>query len=80
MNADIYRLASNFVLKSYVDQAQAARRTRERLIESLLSQRRLPNEGWDEVTVELFLRELAAMDSNNFVGLYLSCMLILVGV
>jgi O-phospho-L-seryl-tRNASec:L-selenocysteinyl-tRNA synthase len=69
MNADIYKLATSFVSKSYIDQAQAARRTRERMIESLLSQRRLPTDGWDEVSIELFLRELSAMDSNNFVGM-----------
>ena len=35
---------------------------------SVVSQRRLPPHGWDELSVQLFLHELAAMDSNNFVG------------
>lgn len=27
-----------------------------------------PEDGWDESTLELFLHELAVMDSNNFLG------------
>lgn len=27
-----------------------------------------PEDGWDESTIELFLHELAIMDSNNFLG------------
>lgn len=27
-----------------------------------------PENGWDESTLELFLHELAIMDSNNFLG------------
>ncbi len=30
-------------------------------------QRQLPDVGWDDTTIELFLSELAVMDSNNFV-------------
>ena len=32
----------------------------------------MPEEGWDDQTIELFLAELAAMDSNNFIGLLLA--------
>jgi O-phospho-L-seryl-tRNASec:L-selenocysteinyl-tRNA synthase len=31
-------------------------------------QRKWPEEGWDDCTVELFLADLAQMDSNNFPG------------
>lgn len=31
-------------------------------------QGKCPEEGWSESTVELFLSELAVMDSNNFLG------------
>jgi O-phospho-L-seryl-tRNASec:L-selenocysteinyl-tRNA synthase len=31
-------------------------------------QRALPDEGWDDLTIELFLHEIALMDSNNFIG------------
>lgn len=29
-------------------------------------QRKWPEEGWDDATIELFLHDLAQMDSNNF--------------
>jgi O-phospho-L-seryl-tRNASec:L-selenocysteinyl-tRNA synthase len=32
------------------------------------AQRGLPDEGWDDLTIELFLQEIALMDSNNFIG------------
>lgn len=31
-------------------------------------QGKCPEEGWSESTIELFLNELAVMDSNNFLG------------
>ncbi len=68
MNPRLFELAQGFVGKAYVDQAQQARKTREKLYETLLTQRRLPLVGWDDQTIELFLAELSAMDSNNFVG------------
>ena len=50
------KLASQLVSKSYVDQGGDALRIRRKLISTLLSQRRLPEEGWDEETVELFIK------------------------
>ena len=50
------KLASQLVSKSYVDQGGDALRTRRKLISTLLSQRRLPEEGWDEETIELFIK------------------------
>ena len=35
---------------------------------SLYFQRKIPEEGWDDQTIELLLNELAVMDSNNFQG------------
>ena len=34
----------------------------------LFDQRKWPEEGWDDHSIELFLQELAVMDSNNFPG------------
>jgi O-phospho-L-seryl-tRNASec:L-selenocysteinyl-tRNA synthase len=34
----------------------------------LLQQRKLPENGWDDQLIELFLYEISVMDSNNFVG------------
>jgi len=31
-------------------------------------QRKWPEEGWDDTTIEMFLADLAQMDSNNFPG------------
>lgn len=35
---------------------------------SPLPQGKCPEDGWSESTIELFLSELAVMDSNNFLG------------
>ena len=32
-------------------------------------QRRMPKKGWDNLSIEYFMNELAIMDSNNFVGM-----------
>lgn len=68
MNDSIFTAAEGLVSANYVRQAREARRARESLFKSLLSQRRLPDTGWDDGTVQLLLQELAGMDSNTFVG------------
>lgn len=35
----------------------------------LLTEQRLPREGWNDTAIEGFLSELAGMDSNNFEGI-----------
>ncbi len=32
----------------------------------MLSERRLPESGWSEITIEYVLQQIALMDSNNF--------------
>ena len=66
MNAENLGLASGLVDSSYLTQGSEELRRRETLVRVLLSQRRLPDEGWPEAAIEGFVRELAAMDSNNF--------------
>ena len=56
------------VSERYLRQGRDALRSRGRLAAALLSSRRLPTSGWDEAQVEMLLAELAAMDSNNFIG------------
>jgi O-phospho-L-seryl-tRNASec:L-selenocysteinyl-tRNA synthase len=51
-----------------VQQGLDAVRSHQKLVTTLLAQRRLPDEGWDEPSVELLLQTLSAMDSNNFRG------------
>lgn len=66
MNAKNAQLAEAFVPATYVQQGLDALRNREQLLTVLLSQRRVPDDGWDEQSVEMALQTLAAMDSNNF--------------
>lgn len=68
MNDAAFTLAEGLVSSAYIKQAQQARRARESMVKSLLQQRRLPDRGWDDGTLQLLLHELALMDSNNFVG------------
>jgi O-phospho-L-seryl-tRNASec:L-selenocysteinyl-tRNA synthase len=59
-------LAAQLVGKAYIEQGRQALKRREGLAKALLSQRKLPAEGWDDASIEGFLHELAMMDSNNF--------------
>jgi len=68
MNSKNAALAEALVARTYVQQGADSVRAREALLTSLLAQRRLPDAGWDELSVELLLQTLAAMDSNNFPG------------
>ncbi|CAL8385207.1 unnamed protein product [Arctogadus glacialis] len=68
MNPENFSLSERIVSPSYVRQGSQARRGHEQLIRQLLEQGKCPETGWSESTVELFLNELALMDSNNFLG------------
>eukprot|EP01112_Ceratiomyxa_fruticulosa_P018536 TRINITY_DN5938_c0_g4_i1.p1 TRINITY_DN5938_c0_g4~~TRINITY_DN5938_c0_g4_i1.p1 ORF type:complete len:542 (+),score=105.76 TRINITY_DN5938_c0_g4_i1:162-1787(+) len=66
MNPKGFSLASSLIPETYLKQAQEAGNQRQNLLNILLSQRRIPQEGWDESSIELLLHELSLMDSNNF--------------
>ncbi len=69
MNAENCQLAKAFVSTSYIEQGSQALNRRQRLIKALLSQRRLPPDGWDDATIQLFLQVSmcsACSDSMNF--------------
>ncbi|KAF0692959.1 Aste57867_16005 [Aphanomyces stellatus] len=67
MNSELnLKLAADFVDAAYVRQGSEAMKAREKRITSLLAQRKLPAQGWDDLSIKLFLAELAEMDSNNF--------------
>ncbi|KAL2078949.1 hypothetical protein ACEWY4_024693 [Coilia grayii] len=68
MNSENFSLSEKIVSSSYIRQGSQARRGHEQLIRVLLEQGKCPEEGWSESTIELFLNELAVMDSNNFLG------------
>lgn len=61
-------LAGNLVSPNYIRQGAQSLQQRKHLMKVLLSQRRLPEQGWDDQSLEILLHELAAMDSNNFPG------------
>lgn len=56
MNADNCVLARGLVSASYVAQGAEALAKRQKLIKTVLSQRRLPQSGWDDATIELFIQ------------------------
>ena len=56
MNAENCELAQAFVSRSYVEQGSQALAKRQKLIKTLLSQRRLPSTGWDDATIQMFLQ------------------------
>ena len=41
---------------------------RKKLIKTLMKSKRLPEDGWDDATIEYWIQQLALMDSNNFHG------------
>ena len=67
MDPDNCKIAEGIVSSAYITQGSQALARRRKLVKTLLSQRRLPQRGWDDATIELFLSEAALMDSNNFV-------------
>lgn len=68
MNQDVQDLASGLVDASYIQQGAQALRRREKLLRTLLANRRIPEEAWDERHIHSLLHTLSGMDSNNFVG------------
>lgn len=56
MDQDNLALAGRIVSSLYVSQGGAALAARRRLIKGLLSNRRLPQTGWDEATTEMLLQ------------------------
>jgi len=60
------KLGSALVDAAYVNQGAEALRGREKKLSQLLAQRKVPEYGWDELSIEMLLLELAQMDSNNF--------------
>ncbi|XP_065828040.1 O-phosphoseryl-tRNA(Sec) selenium transferase-like [Oscarella lobularis] len=65
MNVDTAR---GIIPAAYLRQASDAKAAREALVRHLLEQRKLPLEGWTDDMIEMLLRDLAQMDSNNFPG------------
>ena len=56
MNPDNCGLATRYVSQSYVAQGQQALARRQRLVKALLSSGKMPEEGWDEMTIEALIQ------------------------
>jgi O-phospho-L-seryl-tRNASec:L-selenocysteinyl-tRNA synthase len=61
-----FKLAEQMVNSSYIRLGQNSINKREKIMKELLSQRQLPDDPLDELTVRFLLDSLALMDSNNF--------------
>ncbi|XP_064602411.1 LOW QUALITY PROTEIN: O-phosphoseryl-tRNA(Sec) selenium transferase-like [Liolophura sinensis] len=68
MNSEIQELCERLIPAGYIQQGAQARRIHENKIRHFLQQRKLPEEGWEDATIELLLQEFSLMDSNNFPG------------
>lgn len=68
MNPGNIALAKKYVKPTYVVQAEQALGAHESKVSQLLEQGRIPEDGWDDATIELLLHQLSLMDSNNFLG------------
>jgi O-phospho-L-seryl-tRNASec:L-selenocysteinyl-tRNA synthase len=49
-------LAKQWVSASYINQGAQALAARRKRIKALLSSRRLPEQGWDEATIEMLVQ------------------------
>jgi O-phospho-L-seryl-tRNASec:L-selenocysteinyl-tRNA synthase len=68
MNEESFKIASTLIDKKYVEQSQQAMFKRQKLYQTLLSQRSLPENGWDDVSINVFLDQMSQMDYNNQLG------------
>ena len=59
-------LSSSIIGSTYAMQGNQAIQTHFSMFNDILSRRGLPEQGWDDLSIELGLSILAAMDSNHF--------------
>ena len=63
-----FKLAEELVNPTYIRLAQNSLNRREKMMRELLSQRQIPEEPVDDLTIRYILDSIALMDSNNFHG------------
>lgn len=56
MDVENCKLACGLVSRGYIEQGAQALAKRHRLVKTLLSQRRLSADGWDDATIEMFIQ------------------------
>lgn len=65
MNDESFRVASTLINAKYIDQSHQAIKKRQKLFQTLLSQRCMPEKGWDNVSIQAFIDQMSQMDCNN---------------
>jgi O-phospho-L-seryl-tRNASec:L-selenocysteinyl-tRNA synthase len=66
---NLQELAANLgISKTYLSQGSDSLRARNNLMKTLISERRMPREPWNDQTIEYLLQQLSIMDSNNFLN------------
>jgi O-phospho-L-seryl-tRNASec:L-selenocysteinyl-tRNA synthase len=61
------KLLSNKSASTYISVVGGSSKTaRDNLARQLLTNRRMPKDGWSDATIEWFLHEISCLDSNNF--------------
>src|SRR3990167_3742561 len=68
MNEQNFNLINSLIGKSYQQQGIQAMKQREGLVTTLLSQKKVPEIGWDDLSIKQFLNDISIMDSNNFLS------------
>ncbi|KAK5583867.1 hypothetical protein RB653_005471 [Dictyostelium firmibasis] len=67
MNLKNLETCKGLIKGSYVDQAIQGTSQFNKLLETLLIHKKLPNIGYNDKIIELILNEISMMDSNNFI-------------
>ncbi len=68
MNDESFRVASHLINSKYIDQSYQAIQKRQRQFQTLLSQRCMPDVGWDDLSIQILIDQLSQMDCNNQLG------------
>eukprot|EP00754_Rhynchopus_humris_P009417 Rhum_TRINITY_DN14005_c1_g1::Rhum_TRINITY_DN14005_c1_g1_i1::g.67300::m.67300/K03341/SEPSECS; O-phospho-L-seryl-tRNASec:L-selenocysteinyl-tRNA synthase len=68
MNDASLDLAKSIINEGYIRNARDALHRVESAVQSVVAQRRMPDDGWSDELVEHVLHHLALMDSNNYIG------------
>lgn len=66
MNDKNFSFAEDIINSSYIRLGKNSVNKREKIMKDLLSQRQLPQQPLDDLTIRYFLDQFAIMDSNNF--------------
>jgi len=61
-------LLERLIKKSYVRMGSNAINAQHNLIRAILSEKKLPVDGWSDLSIEMTLLQLSAMDCNNFLS------------